>query len=416
MPELVGSTAQMASCFDSPAHARAGGRPMTAIAPAEQSAPPTGDRRLLLGVFAVMGLVMAVWGTRMPSVQRVANLGTGHLSLVLLGAAAGMVAGLQLGGRLADRHGPSRLLVVPAVVFGLALALLGQCRTLPTLITAAVVFGFAHGLLDVGCNVSAVHCEIASQRSIMSGLHAAYSIGALCGAALAAVTTWMSHEVLFAMVGAFTVLAAATAVPAVGTATSLDHAPERPEAVPDEAKPAQTSHTKVWLLGALAAACLLAEGAAADWSAVHLHSLNSSEATAAAAYALYSAAMAVGRLAGDRLTGRYGAPALVRAGATLAAAGLGAALIAGSAPAALLGWMALGAGLSTAMPALITAAGRGGPRAVGTVATIGYLGLLAGPAAIGAIASLTSLTTALALLVVLTATVAVVSHRALESR
>lgn len=388
---------------------------MTVIAPAEQSAPPTGDRRLLLGVFAVMGLVMAVWGTRMPSVQRVANLGTGRLSLVLLGAAVGMVAGLQLGGRLADRHGPSRLLVVPAVVLGLALALLGQCRTLPTLIGAAVVFGLAHGLLDVGCNVSAVHCEIAFQRSIMSGLHAAYSIGALCGAALAAVTTWMSHEVLFAMVGAVTVLAAVTAVPAV-RATSLDHAPVRPEAVPDEAKPAQTSHASVWLLGALAAACLLAEGAAADWSAVHLHSLHSSEATAAAAYALYSAAMATARLTGDRLTGRYGAPALVRAGATLAAAGLGAALIAGSAPAALLGWMALGAGLSTAMPALITAAGRGGPRAVGTVTTIGYLGLLAGPAAIGAIASLTSLTTALALLVVMTATVAVVSHRALESR
>ncbi|ELP65908.1 MFS transporter [Streptomyces sp. WI04-05B] len=388
---------------------------MTVIAPAAQSAPPTGDRRLLLGVFAVMGIVMAVWGTRMPSVQRVTNLGTGHLSLVLLGAAVGMVAGLQLGGRLADRHGPSRLLVVPAVVLGLALALLGQCRTLPTLIGAAVVFGLAHGLLDVGCNVSAVHCEIAFQRSIMSGLHAAWSIGALCGAALAAVTTWMSHEVLFAMVGALTVLAAVTAVPAV-RATSLDHAPVRPETVPDEAKPAQTSHASVWLLGALAAACLLAEGAAADWSAVHLHSLHSSEATAAAAYALYSAAMATARLTGDRLTRRYGAPALVRAGATLAAAGLGAALIAGSAPAALLGWMALGAGLSTTMPALITAAGRGGPRAVGTVTTIGYLGLLAGPAAIGAIASLTSLTTALALLVVMTATVAAVSHRALESR
>ncbi|MFD4574735.1 MFS transporter [Streptomyces sp. NPDC058417] len=389
---------------------------MTALAPAAQSAAPTRDRRLLLGVFAVMGLVMAVWGTRMPSVQRVANLGTAHLSLVLLGAAVGIVAGLQLGGRLADRHGPSRLLVVPAVVFGLALALLGQCRTLTTLIAAAAVFGFAHGLLDVGCNASAVHCEIAFQRSIMSGLHAAYSIGALCGAALAAMTTWMSHESLFAMVGFLTVLGAVTAVPAVRTATSLDHAPERPEAVADEAKLAQTSHTRVWLLGALAAACLLAEGAAADWSAVHLHSLNSSEATAAAAYALYSAAMAASRLAGDRLTGRYGAPALVRVGASLAAAGLGAALIAGSASAALLGWMALGAGLSTAMPALITAAGQGGPRAVGTVATIGYLGLLAGPAAIGAIASLTTLTTALALLVVLTATVAFLSHRALESR
>ncbi|MEU9267313.1 MFS transporter [Streptomyces sp. NPDC048251] len=389
---------------------------MTAIAPAERSAPPTSDRRLLLGVFAVLGLVMAVWGTRMPAVQSMAHLGTGQLSLVLLGAAAGMVGGLQLGGRLAHRHGPSRLLIAPAIGFGLALALLGQCRTLPTLIAVAVVFGLAHGLLDVGCNASAVHCELAFRRPIMSGLHAAYSIGALGGAALAAVTTWMPHHVLFTMVGALTVLAAVTAVPGVRAATSLDHAPEHTEPAPDDTKPAPTAHATVWLLGALAAACLLAEGAAADWSAVHLHSLQSSETTAAAAYALYSAAMAGGRLTGDRLTSRYGAPVLVRVGATLAAAGLGAALIAGSAPAALLGWMALGAGLSTAMPALITAAGSGGPRAVGTVAATGYLGLLAGPAAIGAIAALTNLTTALTLPVVLAAAVAFTSRRALESR
>ncbi|MFK0154255.1 MFS transporter [Streptomyces sp. NPDC090493] len=389
---------------------------MTTIAPAAQSAPPARDRRLLLGVFSVLGLVMAVWGTRMPAVQSAAELGPGQLSLVLLGAAAGMVAGLQLGGSLAHRHGSSRLLTAPAIAFGLGLGLLGQCRTLPTLIGGAVIFGLAHGLLDVGCNVSAVHCELAYRRPIMSGLHAAYSIGALCGAALAAGTTWMSHGVLFALVGAFTVLAAVAAAPGVRAATSFDQAPEHTEVRPAVIKPTQTFRAAVWLLGALAAACLLAEGAAADWSAVHLRTLHSSEATAAAAYANYSAAMAAGRLAGDRLTSRYGARTVVRAGACLAASGLGAALVADNIPAALLGWTALGAGLSTAMPSLITAAGRAGPRAVGTVVATGYLGLLAGPAAIGAITSETSLTTALALPVLLAATVALSSRRALESR
>src|SRR5690606_28067750 len=121
----------------------------------------------------------------------------------------------------------------------------------------------------------------------------------------------------------------------------------------------------VWLLGFLAAACLLGEGAAADWSAVHLHTLHTSEALAAAAYAAYSAAMVAGRLFGDRLNARFGPTAVVRAGAALAATGLGAGLLIGSAPAALIGWMALG------------------------------LGLLLGPAAIGALASLTSLPIAL---------------------
>lgn len=389
---------------------------MTAVAPARQLTPLRADRRVLIRFFAVPGMAMAVWGARMPAVQAAAHLGPGRLALVLLGAAAGMVLGVQAGGRWAHRHGSSGLLVAPMLAFGIALALLGQCRSLPTLILGAVLFGLVHGLLDVGANASAVACELAFQRSIMAGLHSSYSVGALCGAVLAALTTWMPHNLLFALVGAFTVVAALTAVPSVRAATSLDGAPESTSAATDEVRTPSMSRSTVWLLGALAAACLWAEGAAADWSAVHLHFLGTSETTAATAYALYSAAMAAGRLLGDRLTTRYGAPAVVRAGGALAAAGLGCALAVGTAPAALFGWLALGAGLSTAMPSLITAAGRGGPRAVGTVTAVGYLGLLAGPAAIGALAALTSLPVALTVLVGMAAAVALLSSRALASR
>ncbi|MEU8934666.1 hypothetical protein AB0D30_32875 [Streptomyces sp. NPDC048409] len=59
-----------------------------------------------------------------------------------------------------------------------------------------------------------------------------------------------------------------------------------------------------------AAATLLGEGAAAGWAAVHLHDLGATAATNAAACAAYSTAMAAGRLAGDRLTARYGALAV----------------------------------------------------------------------------------------------------------
>ncbi|WP_405814645.1 MFS transporter [Streptomyces sp. NBC_01390] len=387
---------------------------MSANATARRTASPAADRRLLTGSFAALGLVTAVWGATLPAVQDAAQIGTGQLGLVLLGAAAGAVAGLKLGGRLADSHGPSRLLVGPAIALGLALALLGQCRTLPTLLLGATLFGLANGLLDIAVNASAVNCERAYRRRIMASLHASYSLGGFCGAVLAATTTWMPYDVQFAIVGLVTIVAACAAVPSVRRAWYLDKALDQSEAA--DRTSASFSPVTVWLLGALAAAVLLGEGASADWAAVHLASLDASQATAAAAYALYSAAMATGRLCGDRLINRFGAPAVVRVGAGLAAAGLGAGLIAGTAPAALLGWMALGLGLSTAFPCMITAAGRDGPRAVSTVAAAGYLGKLAGPAAIGAIASPTSLPAALALPVVLAAAVALASYRALESR
>ncbi|WP_443070744.1 MFS transporter [Streptomyces sp. NBC_01601] len=381
-------------------------------APAHVAAPPREARRLLTGVFAVLGVVMAAWGARMPAVQATADLGPGRLAIVLLAAAAGMVAGLQIGGRLADRYGPARLLIAPTVVFGCSLALLGQCRTLTTLAAAALVFGLAHGLLDVGANVSAVAVQQAFGRPIMSGLHAAYSLGALAGAGLTAVTTWLPHGTLFAIVGLAAAIVAVSAAPAARTVARLNHTQRQNEDSRDVAVPSASG--AMWLLAALAAACLLAEGAAADWAAVHLRGLGAAESTAAAAYAVYSAAMAAGRLFGDRLTARYGAATVVRTSAVLAAAGLGAGLAAGSAAAALLGWMTLGLGLSTTVPSLITAAGRGGPRAVGTVAATGYVGLLAGPAVIGALASLTNLTTALALPALLAVVVAATAHRALK--
>jgi hypothetical protein len=372
------------------------------------------SRRLLTGYFAGLGVVMAVWGARMPAVQQAAGLSTAGLALVLLAAAIGMVTGLQVGARLAhaDRH-PLQL-TAGAVSLAASLAVLGGCRTLLTLAAGALVFGVAHGVLDVAANSAAVRCQDAYGRPIMSALHAAYSVGALGGAALAAATADVSHTYLFAVTGAVTGAAALMAAPASRRVSALDHGRAVAVSSPRRDSPQGLSRPRLWLLGALAASCLLGEGAAADWAAVHLHGLDASAAMSAAAFALYSAAMAVGRLAGDRLTTRFGAPAMVRTGAVLAATGLTVGLAISTVPFALAGWAAFGLGLSVTIPSLITAAGVGGPRAVAAVAVTGYLGLLAGPALIGALAAITPLPAALLLPVLLAAGVAVLSHRALE--
>jgi MFS family permease len=154
----------------------------------------------------------------------------------------------------------------------------------------------------------------------------------------------------------------------------------------------------------LAFCCLLCEGAAADWSAIYLdRDLAASAATAGLAFAAFSVAMVLGRLAGDALTVRFGPAALVRRGALVSAAGMGAALIADDSIAALAGFACLGAGLSIIIPQVFraAAAGRDSGPALARVTTLGYLGFLAGPPAIGALAELTSLPAALAVLPVL---------------
>ncbi|MFC8853803.1 MFS transporter [Streptomyces sp. NPDC057144] len=371
------------------------------------------SRALLTGYFLGLGAIMAVWGARMPAVQQAAHLSTAGLALVLLAAAVGMVAGLQLGGRYARPARLPTLLSTGALALAGCLVLVGQGESLSALLAAALAFGLAHGVLDVAANTAAVRCQTAFGRPIMSGLHAAYSLGALAGAALAALTSHAAHSTLFTATGA---ILAGLAIAAVPVTRSLSGA-DRPAMGADAGKPPLVpSPGKLWLLAALAAASLLGEGAAADWAAVHLHTLGAPTAASATAFALYSAAMAAGRLTGDRLTAAFGAPTVVRAGAVLATAGLTIGVIGSSTPLALAGWAVFGLGLSTTVPSLITAAGAGGAKAaVATVTATGYLGLLAGPALIGALASATALSTALLLPALLAAAVAALAHRALEN-
>jgi MFS family permease len=142
---------------------------------------------------------------------------------------------------------------------------------------------------------------------------------------------------------------------------------------------------------------------------VHRRSLGASAAVAALAYAGFSSTMAAGRLAGDRLSVRWGPVALGRRGGLLATAAVGIALASGLPAVALGAWVALGAGLAVIIPLVFRAAATGadaGPALAG-VTTTGYLGFLAGPPIIGGVAAATSVPAALLLVVAATAAVAV---------
>jgi MFS family permease len=97
--------------------------------------------------------------------------------------------------------------------------------------------------------------------------------------------------------------------------------------------------------------------------------------------------MAAGRAVGDGLTLRFGRARLVGAGGLVAALGLAAALAIGGAWAGVVGFGAVGIGMSVVFPIVLGEAGRlskGSPgTAIAAVATFGYAGFLAGPPLIG---------------------------------
>jgi predicted MFS family arabinose efflux permease len=127
--------------------------------------------------------------------------------------------------------------------------------------------------------------------------------------------------------------------------------------------------------------------------------LNTDAATGGLGFAAFSAAMATGRLFGDRVRERLTPVALMRASGMLATAGMALALTTQAAAVALAGFMLVGLGLANVVPVMFAAAARvpgvTPAHGVAAVSSVGYLGFMVGPPLIGALARWSSLTAAL---------------------
>ena len=363
-----------------------------------------------LAVFFVNGFGFANWIVRIPTVQEKLGLGEGSLGLALLALAGGALATMVATGGLINKFGSRPVVAVAGSIFGLSLVLPALAPSLPALVVALIVAGAWHGALDVSMNAHAVAVEKAYRRPIMSSFHASFSLGGLAGAASGGILSALGVGLAPHLVGVAVLSALAFAVASRALLPAGEDRGEEDDEGPTFVRP----NRALAGLGFIAFCVLLGEGAMADWSAVYLGgTLGTGPGLAAAGYAVFSLTMAAGRLCGDRLAKRFRPAELVRAGAVLAAAGLGISLTVGHPVVALVGFACAGAGFSVVFPNVLSAAGRDGEMpagaAIAAVSTAGYFGFLVGPSFIGFVAELTGLGAALYIVVGLSATVAVMA-------
>ncbi|HEY6763002.1 MAG TPA: MFS transporter [Baekduia sp.] len=353
-------------------------------------------------IFGLNGALLGTWGARIPAIQDGLGTGPGGVAVALAALAAGALIAMPTAGRLVSRHGSAALIRIVVAVLGLGLVVPAVMPSVALLAVATFVLGLANGTLDVSQNVQGVEVERRAGRAIFSSMHAAFSAGGLAGAGIAALAaaTHVGAAVNFLVVG----VAAAALGEWVSRSLIADSPAPEPETA--SASPAGTAGGR-WKLRGLAFCCLFAEGAAMDWSAVHLRAIGAGAAVAALAYAAFSVAMASGRMTGDRLSERLGPVRLARRGGLLAGTAMAVSLIVGQPAVGLLAYILLGAGLSVITPMVFRAAATGGDAgpALAAVTTTGYLGLLIGPAIIGAVASVTSVPASLTLVIVAAALV-----------
>jgi predicted MFS family arabinose efflux permease len=348
-------------------------------------------RAAITAVFFADGALFATWASRIPALSDRAHASAGVLGLCLLAPAAAAVCSMPIVGRLLPGRSSRTFCQVAVAALMAAILLPGLARSVPALAATLLLVGVANSTLDLVMNAAGVSIERTLSLPILSSLHAAFSFGGFAGAGLGA----LAAALRVAPLPHFALAAAIIGIPGLLAAARLP----RHDHDGDAEAPALRWNrlpARLVLIGIACFFCLMAEGGASDWSAKLVRdSLAGTAALGAVAYAVFSVAMGTGRLATDRLWSRWGTSGLLRRCGALAALGFAAGLAAGTVPAAIAGFAALGFGLAGVIPTLFRAGAdqpgvSTGP-ALAAVGSLGYLGFLAGPPIVGGLASLTSL-------------------------
>jgi MFS family permease len=368
-------------------------------------------------VFFVHGFLFASWTAHIPQLKHHLGLSDGRLGLALLGAPIGSVLAMVLAARLLPIVGSQRMVRLALLGYCASGPFIGLTGSLGTFFVAFLLWGFFQGTLDVSMNTQAISVERFSGRVLMPGFHGSWSTGALIGAVVGAVAVGLGLSLSEQLL-----VLAAPCLLVVGWLTTRMIPDRRAGGDPESSKEMPGARggllrSPVIVLGGIAFAGMLCEGAAADWSAVYLrNSLHAVPVVAGLAYAAYALAMVIVRLSGNRLFTRFAVHRLLSLLAAIGSLGFAAGLVIARPVSVLVGFAFLGVGLGSVVPMILHAAGAvenvDTGRAVAAVAGCGWAGYVVGPVVIGEIASTTTLHIALFLIPVLAGTVAVATGTA----
>lgn len=369
--------------------------PLDFAAAAASSTP--GPRRSAAGAFAIFvanGIAIGVWGAALPGLRDRVGTDAHGLAILLVVTGICAVASMQFGGRIADRRGAKTPTYAAAVVLISGLLLLSWAPTYPILLVGGAILGLGNGTMDVTMNSLAVDAEKELNRSVMSRMHAGFSIGGLIGSGLVLLLAGQlglsgSVPIIVAAAGCGLVLAGAYRHTAQGSiaehhvANGPDRAPGRPPALPPVA----------WLLGAMAMGFGITEGTGLDWAATHVTDVARVDpGTGALGLVAVSATMVLIRLVGDHAVDRFGRSGVVRFGSVIASGGYLVVAFVSSLPGIVVGWLLVGLGVGLIAPQIYGLAGYiGGGRVLAVVTGFGYTAFLCGPAVIGFVAGLVGL-------------------------
>lgn len=366
-------------------------RPLSALAVPERA------RVLLLGVFALSGVFAFSWLARIPSIRDALGLTAVELGAVLLAGSIGALVTVFSGPALLGRFGSIRVFATGAVVMTIGFVLVGLGPAFGSRWLFGVgilVNGIGGSLLTVPMNVESARIEQAHGRSVIPQFHAAFSAGAVVGSILGAaassfgVPVVAQFSVVAVLTGALRLLALRAGLVMPASAT--------PVRVSWEPAPARVSQLAVWteprsiLIGVVAFAAALSEGAANNWLALaFVDGFSATEAFGGIVLGVFIGSMMLVRLVGGQAIDRLGRVAALQLSCLFAVLGVATFGLSSHPQVALAGVALWGAGTALCFPLTVAAVSdepRRAPARVSMMASLASVAVMTGAPLIGVVA------------------------------
>ncbi|HVW98279.1 MAG TPA: MFS transporter [Mucilaginibacter sp.] len=373
--------------------------------------------RIAVGaLFFMAGLCFSSWASRIATIQQDLGLSDAGLGAVLFSLPVGLMCSLPFSGWIITKVGSKRVLLVAILAYSVCLMSLGLAQNTFQLIICLVLFGFSSNAVNISVNTQAVATEGLYNRPIMASFHGLWSLAGFAGAGIGTV---MIAERISPFYHFITILSVVLVSVVIVSRYLLDDS-----AVPKSAGDAAMSLGQklrlmipLLTLGSIAFCSMICEGAMFDWSVIYFKKIVAAPvALQGVGFTVFMFTMAGGRFIADRFANRFGLKRTLQVSGTLTATGLLIAFIFPYFYSAIAGFLLVGAGVSSVVPMVYSAAGKSKIMSPGValaaVSTIGFIGFLVGPPIIGFIAGLATLRASFLFIALMGTSVVILSTRA----
>lgn len=371
--------------------------------------------------FIINGTVAGAFLARIPDFKSELGVSNSAMGFALLCIAIGVLSGLGFSGRQSAKHGSAPITYYATYALGGSIVVVGPFLNYLYLCIAFAIFGACLATQDVAMNSHAIVLEHEANKRYMSTFHANFSMGALFGGILGGFFSQNNKSILWqSTVILISIFIANFIVRNWWLPADLD-------------KHQAGSRKKIkrprlfLIIGLLGLCAALGEGSAGDWGAILARdTFNATPFISTLPFIVFSAAMVIGRLMGDRLAFKFGPLKLIVSGGLIAGVGLSLGLVIGGINGVIFGWLTLGLGLSTVIPMLFSQAGEiaknrfegqfAPSESVAMVSGIAYFGFLAGPPTLGFLGDVIGIRWALMLPAILALLMALAAKPILQNK